>query len=112
MPNPNTVEVTLDTSVPPTFSFNPPILPIPSGKTTISWVHGHGGASFVFAALAVDHKNPFCNVVVKDTVMTADDDNQHREDHKYSVLVCINHKYYSSKENITTHPGGPTIRNN
>lgn len=113
MPLPNTVEVTLDTSVPPTFSFNPPgALQVPPGKTTITWVPGPGSAKFSFAALAFDHQNPFSNVVVKDAGITADDDNHHREEHKYSVLVKVNGTYYNSKDTPITLPGGPTIKNN
>ena len=113
MPGPNTVELTLDTSVPPKFSFNPPgALQVPPGKTTISWVPGKGSAKFSFAGLTFDHPNPFCNVVVKDTGITADDDNHHPEVHKYSVLVSVNGRYYNSKDAPGPLPGGPTIKNN
>jgi len=103
-----TVTVTLDNSVPPNFSFSPDPV-VDHGKATISWVQG--SANFEFAALAFDHLNPFQNVVVTDREITAVDDNQVREDHKYSVLVKVNHVYYSSLGG-GMGAGGPTIRNN
>jgi hypothetical protein len=103
-----TVTVTLDNSVPPNFAFSPDPVVDP-GKATISWVQG--SSNFDFAALAFDHPNPFQNVVVSATGITAVDDNQRPEKHKYSVLVKVNHVYYSSEGGLTGG-GGPTIRNN
>jgi hypothetical protein len=105
------VTLTLTKDVPPTFDFgrDPKVA---RGKANIRWVRGPGSAKFAFVALAFDHRNPFSNVIVKDAGITADDDNHRRETHKYSVVVCVNHTYYDSKDCITTQPGGPTIKNN
>jgi hypothetical protein len=106
-----TVTLTLKNGVPPTFDFSP-APEVDPGKATIRWVPGPSSAKFTFAALAFDHPNPFSNVVVKDAGITADDDNHHREEHKYSVLVEVNGTYYNSKDAPWPVPGGPTIKNN
>jgi plastocyanin len=107
-----TVTVTVDTTVsPPKISFAPDPVPIGPGKTeTIQWTRAK--ANFTFAALAFDHKNPFSNVVVQDSALSADDNNQKKEDHLYVVLVKVNGTYYSSKDGSIMGNSGPTIRNN
>lgn len=74
-------------------------------------MQGKGGAKFEFAALALDHPNPFKNVVVSATGITAVDDNQAKKDHKYFILVCVNGNYYSSRRGVMG-AGDPTISNN
>src|ERR1700719_2273829 len=92
------VTLTLDTSdpnLPPKFSFVPLVLPITKrGKETIHWKPG--SSNFSFAAIAFTGQNPFQNVVVSDTEITAIDDNEREEDHKYVVLVRVHGTYYSS----------------
>ena len=106
-----TVTLTLNNAVPPTFDFSPDP-EVDPGKATIRWVPGSGSVRFSFAALTFDHPNPFSNIVIKDAGITADDDNHHREWHKYSILVKVNGTYYNSKDGAVTTPGGPTIKNN
>lgn len=102
------VTVTLDNNVPPNFSFTPDPVEVERGMATIHWVRGSN--NFSFAALAVDHPNPFSNIVVKDLEITADDVHQVPELHRYSVLVSVNGVYYSSRPG-GMGAGGPTIRN-
>jgi len=105
------VTVTLDTSVsPPKFTFKPDPVDINPGTETIHWTRA--SANFTFAALAIDHPNPFSNVIVHDDELTAYDDNHLVAHHNYNVLVKANGTYYSSKEGHILTGGGPTIRNN
>jgi hypothetical protein len=103
------VIVTFDPNATPQFSFTPDPIPITAPKETIHWKQPTG-SKFTFAALAVDHRNPFSDVVVQPTEITADDDND-KNDHNYVVLVKANNTYYSSKDGYKTKSGGPTIRN-
>lgn len=106
-----TVTVIVDTSVsPPAITLDPVVLPITGKKETIHWVPMPGVTpNFKFAALAFDHKNPFSNIVVTDSKITADDDNQRKEDHSYSVFVNVRGTYFSSGPHVMI--SGPTIRN-
>jgi hypothetical protein len=106
-----TVTVTLDITAQPPVTMTPPQLDIDSGAETIHWTPARG-STFTFAALVFNDRNPFCNVVVTDTEITARDSNQAKEEHPYNVLVKANGTYYSSAIGITGGGNGPTIRNN
>jgi hypothetical protein len=104
------VIVTFDPNAKQKFSFTPDPIPITAKTETIHWTQPPG-SNFTFAALAFDHPNPFSNVVVHPTEITAKDDND-KKDHNYIVLVEANNTYYSSKDGYKTRTGGPTIKNN
>ena len=105
------VIVTFDPTATPKFIFKPDTIPVTAKKETIHWIQAPG-SHFSFAALALDHSNPFSNVIVQATTITADDDNHRKEEHKYSILVKANNEYYNSKDDPRTRTGGPIIRNN
>jgi hypothetical protein len=101
--------VTLDANgVPSKFDFSPPTLNIYNSET-IYW--SRGSSNFAFAAIAFAEQNPFQNIVVSDTQITADDNYNGSEEHKYSVLIKVGHNYFSSRTGGIGN-GGPTIRNN
>jgi hypothetical protein len=104
-----TVTFTLSETSLPSFKFDPDPVPISAKTETIYWTQGSN--NFSFAALAFDDKNPFSNVVVQPTQISADDNNQEKRDHHYAVLVEANGVYYSSEDCGKTGGPGPTIRN-
>ncbi len=105
------VIVAFDPNATPKFTFTPDTIPITAKRDTIHWIQARG-SNFNFAALALDHPNPFSNVIVQATKITAVDDNHRKEDHIYSILVEANNEYYNSKDDPKTRTGGPIIRNN
>ena len=107
MTSSNTVEVTIDHSTPPKFSFHPNDLTV-KGKGHIKWKHGNNSAKFTFVALAFHEPNPISNIVVSDEI-TAFDDNTDAKVHKYNVLVKVDGTIYGWTAQLDS--SGPTIRN-
>ncbi len=107
MTPPNTVDVTIDNSKPPKFSFDPNDLTV-IGKGHVKWRHGKNSEKFSFVAIAFHEANPIANVVVGDEI-TAFDDNTDVKIHRYSVLVKVDRAIYSSPTHLDN--SGPTIRN-
>ena len=107
MTSPNTVEVTIDHSKPPKFSFHPNELTV-KGKGHVKWTHGQNSAKFAFVAIAFHEPNPISNIVVSDEI-TAFDDNTDAKVHRYSVLVKVDGTIYGSPTHLDN--SGPTIRN-
>jgi len=89
---------------------DPPILDFDRrGVETIHWVRA--GTNFTFVALVFTAPNRCCNTIVKDGVITTQNDNQGDGDHRYAILVKPGSRRGKGEIKIPGG-GGPIIRNN
>jgi hypothetical protein len=106
------VTVTLKPGAKPPVTMKPDPVDVYHSGDTVEWVP-HANSKFIFVALIFEDENPFSDVVVQTTRITALDNYQSADKYQYRILVKDEQgNYYSSDAGIETADGGPTIRNN